>query len=733
MPSITLGIAIGAQALGVVVDWPNVFEGVFVGVLQGVTQDDVSFLEGALTFAKAYFPLFFLTYFRAPIYLLEASWTSLLAILTRFGIQPSKLARQLPFRHHEVILFPLPLLSTYLVALGEENPALAQELLTEAADTFAQKHPARKALLELQAHSLEHAARERLYPSVANLSLPFLPTQDPEPRFLPFQKAAEDLHAARDTTNQHHRRRSLERARTTLQSALTQRTTQRRPPLEERRLLPTLRRWLDVVADEQAALARDVAEHPQIPIPWITGVPLRPEGDAIVDARALFKGRRDLVRLIDQDLTGGRREPILLVGQRRMGKTSLLHMLPERLGTGTRVVAASFQGLSGSPDRAHPHRLIAAAIIEALRGESPDAEPPPEASTWGPILDWLEGLDARLTADDQRLLVAVDEVEGLARGMRDGWATADVLDLFRAAGDRLHRIRFLLATAHPLPRLGPQWVDRLINVHVRRLGPLDEPDARALVCEPIPGYAYDEIYPEGGRRAHPARDRRAPLSPSARLRRALPPTQRRAPTTGHGRRSRSSLRSSPARNPSFRRALASPDGQRKTIAHGLRRERARARRHAARGGTRSRARRAPISPLGLGIGAEDNIPRTAALHAGLRSVEQGLEIVSQSLVAVKSTLFDQLDRAPGARDFLRRRGLDQVAQIDPVLWPRLEITGECFHGDQMAVQSDRHNESRGDFDKLRLGDDFRLDSARCEQKIDDNALGLAGSDQADGR
>jgi hypothetical protein len=150
-----------------------------------------------------------------------------------------------------------------------------------------------------------------------------------------------------------------------------------------------------------------------------------------------------------------------------MGKSSLLNRLPIQLGTGTRVVRLNFQALRGSPHRARPYRWIAEAVAEAW----PDATAPPDSDAWGDTLTWLGDVDASLKASDVRLLVALDEVERLQDGIDEGWATADLLDLVRASGDVLERIRFLLATAYPLPRLGPHWVDRLINVLPRQLGP----------------------------------------------------------------------------------------------------------------------------------------------------------------------------------------------------------------------------------------------------------------------
>jgi hypothetical protein len=79
-------------------------------------------------------------------------------------------------------------------------------------------------------------------------------------------------------------------------------------------------------------LAEEMREHPQVPTPFVAGPVLT------ADKPSVFKGRKDLVSFIDHDLTGDRRGPLWLCGQRRMGKSSLLEMLPVQLGAGTEVV-----------------------------------------------------------------------------------------------------------------------------------------------------------------------------------------------------------------------------------------------------------------------------------------------------------------------------------------------------------------------------------------------------------
>lgn len=418
-------------------------------------------------------------------YVLECLWMSCLSVAVRLRADVApRLARALPFRHHDLIFFPLPGLRSFIVTLDDQDSVLARTLIDEALDSTAQKTPALDALAELIARPLERAAHARTWA----LAAAFLPrpedaseTTSPLHRFCAI---AHDLVAARLTTDHLRRRNLLARARSTLKGVRVALASKRRPDPLERRLLPTSRLWLDVIDDEVQALATLEREHPQIPTPFEPGPPLRPE-----DAN-LFKGRVDLIRFIDHDLADHRRAPLLLTGQRRMGKTSLLYMLPDRLGTGTLVLPLNFQSLSGNPHKADPHRWLA----EAMAAARPDLPSPPTTTPWADTLAWLQSIEPALGKD--RVLVALDEIERLQTGIEEGWTTPAFLDFLRAAGDSLRKIRLLLVSAHPLHRLGRTWTDRLISVIHREIGYLAPHEAEELITHPMDG--FPDIYPPGG-------------------------------------------------------------------------------------------------------------------------------------------------------------------------------------------------------------------------------------------
>jgi hypothetical protein len=403
----------------------------------------------------------------------------------------TRLASWLPLCHDELIYVPLPGLRACLIRIAELDAVLGRELIALAAVSIGQRRIARLALLELQARDLENAARGRHFSRASQLDFPFMPKEidiasepDSAP-LLSFQVAARDLISG--STNQRQRRLALERARNSIESLRVTTVGARRPALLARRLLPTAALWLDVIRDEEDKLTREIANHPEVPAAFIAGPPLSPDR---AEDRTLFKGRSDIIRLIEHDLAPDRRGVLLVIGQRRMGKTSLCNYLPTYLGTGTTVIVSDFQSLSGYAHRETPHRRILGEIATRLTM----ACTPPESTHWGEGLRWLLDLDRDCA--NRRILVVIDEVERVQDGIRDGWCTTDFLDFLRAAGDALRYIRFLLVTAYPLHRLGPHWTDRLISITSRTISYLGENEAQELLTRPIP--EFPDIYPTDG-------------------------------------------------------------------------------------------------------------------------------------------------------------------------------------------------------------------------------------------
>lgn len=481
---VALGVARGTALSAVRGLALGVTLGVVISTVRFVVLGEVSAVAYGIPFSVAV--ALFVT--RLPSFLIEAAITRSIAM---FASSPT-LARWLPYRHHDLIHFPLPGLERILIDLGTNRPALARQFIDEAATTVAQGKPAQRALHELQARELEQAARNDAWSQIVTLKGPFFPSPadvdhgDPLRRFV---DAATDVQAAQTGGTQHRRREQLEQAKLTLASSRLSYASRIPGSAREQRLNLVAEQWIKVVDTKLSALATEAGKDPEIPNIYVVGPVFDPQkpGDM-----ALFRKRRDLVDIIDHDLDTARHGVLFLSGQRRMGKSSLLRMLPTHLGTVTTVSSHDFQQLYDSGFADAPHCWLVQQLAESL-GKVPGLTmPPPEAVTqaWSTAVEWLERVDTCLAQANRRVLIAIDEVERLQEEVNDGRANLDFLYFVRKAGDRLQRIRLLLVSAHPLtsPRLGPKWSDRLISALPRHLGPLPFDDAKELLCKPVPAF-----------------------------------------------------------------------------------------------------------------------------------------------------------------------------------------------------------------------------------------------------
>ncbi|MBL9105724.1 MAG: hypothetical protein JNL82_32680 [Myxococcales bacterium] len=479
-----------------------------VGTGLALPYGGASGLAAILAFIGGYLA----TLYRLYLYPIESLVVARIAAVARDPARGVRAARWLPYRHHDLIRFPLPRLERVFIGLAEHSPNLARQLIDEASTTIAQRRPAQRAFDELQARALRQAAETANWQRVIDLKGNFypaytaIPTDDPLIKFI---TAATDMHAAASGGSQRRRAGLFEKAARQIdeikRSYLAAPTHDHRASL----LHAVADAWSQVIARQRHALTRLMEVDPEIPNVFIVGPPLNPSDP---EELQLFRARRDLINIIDRDLDDAQRGVLYLVGQRRMGKTSLLAMLPIYLGTATTIVVCGFQELSGHEYARTPHRWVVdelAAQLSKVAGINL-----PEGTitdAWRSALAWMLAVDQELARLDHRALVAIDEVEGLQLAVNEGRSDLTFLDFVRAAGDKLRRIRLLLVSAHPLanPKLGPAWVDRLISVLPRTLGPLAPDDAEALLCRPVP--TFPEVFDEAAARTILAHTGRHPF------------------------------------------------------------------------------------------------------------------------------------------------------------------------------------------------------------------------------
>jgi len=234
-------------------------------------------------------------------------------------------------------------------------------------------------------------------------------------------------------------------------------------------------------------------EFVEIPNPYATGRPLGP-------GSPVFFGRDDLFVFVRENLGRlGQENILVLVGQRRMGKTSLLRQLPAHLGEDYLPVFLDGQALGLEGGLAGLLYDVALEIVEALAGQGLDGEPPTlddltERPTHGFEKQFLPQVVQAL--DGRVLLLLFDEFEELEMRVRGGELPSSIFSYLRHLMQHSQNLAFLFAGTHRLEDLTADYWSILFNIALyQRVGTLDAGAARRLIVEPVQGCGliYDDL------------------------------------------------------------------------------------------------------------------------------------------------------------------------------------------------------------------------------------------------
>ncbi|MEC4815963.1 MAG: hypothetical protein SAK29_22220 [Scytonema sp. PMC 1069.18] len=229
-------------------------------------------------------------------------------------------------------------------------------------------------------------------------------------------------------------------------------------------------------------LAAAVQLRQEIDSPYIIGIPL-------TEQQEIFAGRTDIGTRIEQLLLDRRRPPLLLYGQRRMGKTSLLNNLGRLLPNN---IIPLFVDLQGAPSSAENHAgflyNLARSMVSSAKRHSAWILPPltREALTVEPFTcfdEWLDKVEEALAQNTA--LLALDEFEVLDGAIAKGrFDEQDVLGMLRNIIQHRPRFKVLLAGSHSIEEY-QRWASYLINVQVVHISYLKHDEARQLIERPV--------------------------------------------------------------------------------------------------------------------------------------------------------------------------------------------------------------------------------------------------------
>ncbi|MBD2518258.1 ATP-binding protein [Nostoc sp. FACHB-973] len=241
------------------------------------------------------------------------------------------------------------------------------------------------------------------------------------------------------------------------------------------RFYPIIRSWREIVTNKITEPRQEIDS------PYMIGVPLTREQE-------IFTGRDDIGLRMEQLLLDRRRPPLLLYGQRRMGKTSLLNNIGKLLPN---TIIPMFIDLQGAPSSASDHAGFLYNLAREMEKSAKKqgltlpslAREVLEPDPFTYFYEWLDKVEQAL--ERNTALLALDEFEVLDNAIAKGrFDEQDVLGMLRHLIQHRPRFKVLLAGSHTIEEY-QRWASYLINVQVVHISYLKEAEARQLIERPV--------------------------------------------------------------------------------------------------------------------------------------------------------------------------------------------------------------------------------------------------------
>ncbi len=299
-----------------------------------------------------------------------------------------------------------------------------------------------------------------------------------------FAQISQDTESALRQTSAHHARISLGM----IQKQLTnlQRELMLSAEPHTTRFAQTANAWHTILTNYSLSLAQRSRHRQEIENPYICGIPLNSQ-------QQIFVGRTDIMARLEHSLLSGNRPPILLYGQRRMGKTSLLLNLSNYLPSSIVVCFVDGQSLAGIKDLEEFLTRISARISQSAADQRNIAIPaipssPNLGSLFMRINQWLDTCEKIFNQHESLLLLAIDEFETMRYITQPSLAQAkDLLSLSRHIIQHRPFFKIVLAGSRSLDELRG-LSNFLINVQVEKVEYLHTTDALRLIEQPIQNF-----------------------------------------------------------------------------------------------------------------------------------------------------------------------------------------------------------------------------------------------------
>ncbi|OQY43122.1 MAG: hypothetical protein B6242_15350 [Anaerolineaceae bacterium 4572_78] len=251
-------------------------------------------------------------------------------------------------------------------------------------------------------------------------------------------------------------------------------------------LIPIAETWLDGIKDYRDELEIQIEQQKEINNPYIVGRP-------IFTNQQIFVGRKHVTAEIERLLLMPNCPALLLYGQRRMGKTSLLYNLRKIFSS--RIVPLFVDGQKVKLSRHVGGFLYLLAQQMWKSAESYYLTFPylslDDFSNEPFIVfnDWLDEVETIIAEEPNRsALLMMDEIEAIDQIVEQSrFDDTDLFSMIRHIIQHRPRFKILLASSHDLTELS-RWASYLVNVQTVKLSYLKPAEARHLIESPMPGF-----------------------------------------------------------------------------------------------------------------------------------------------------------------------------------------------------------------------------------------------------
>ena len=217
--------------------------------------------------------------------------------------------------------------------------------------------------------------------------------------------------------------------------------------------------------------------------PYITGAPVR--------TRNMFYGREDILDWVRSNLSGTYQQNILVLhGQRRTGKTSVLHQLRLSPPTEHHIFVLFDMELAAPKTTGDFFLELAERVHAELTGAGIAMAPPHkdeyESYPERQFRSFCSQLEALL--HDRYVVIMIDEFDKLIGKVNEGLLDKDIYDTLRGLMQSSVKVNFLFTGAHEVTKMLGDPTSRLFRMtKPKRIGLLNLNEAEELIRKPVRG------------------------------------------------------------------------------------------------------------------------------------------------------------------------------------------------------------------------------------------------------